>query len=133
MNNLVRPKIELVQDVIAVLIICKSDEDLIKTEESIVRTIFFFSLLDPQGQVTLMSIVETGPNANLYKELIPVFIICSFLEDLIRNEVSIIHTSTFPIIRLWGTEKTGYSHANGPFWSKIKHSRFYAHLYYQQV
>ena len=40
-NNLICPKIKLVQDFMAVLITCKSDEDSIKNEIAIVQTTFF--------------------------------------------------------------------------------------------
>ena len=39
-NSPTCPKIELVQDFMAVLITCKSDEDLIKTNTTIVWTTF---------------------------------------------------------------------------------------------
>ena len=52
-----------VQDFMAVLITCKSDEDSIKDEIAITRT--FSDQWGPQGWVTLMPIVESGPKLNL--------------------------------------------------------------------
>ena len=60
MNSLICPRIELVQDFIAVLITCKSDVDSIKNEIAILQTTLS-GLWGPQGQVTLMLIVESGP------------------------------------------------------------------------
>ena len=40
MNGQICPKIELVQDLISVLITCKSDEESIKNENAIIRTTF---------------------------------------------------------------------------------------------
>ena len=40
-NSPILPKIKFVQDFVAVLIICKSDEDSIKNEIAIIQTTFF--------------------------------------------------------------------------------------------
>ena len=40
-NGPILPKIKFVQDFMAVLIICKSDEDSIKNEIAIIQTTFF--------------------------------------------------------------------------------------------
>ena len=64
MNSPIRPKIELAEDFMAVLITCKSDEDPIKKNryrpDNISR-----SLRSPQGRITLMPVVESGPKSNL--------------------------------------------------------------------
>ena len=39
-NSPIWPKIKLIQDLMAVLIICKSDEDSIKNEIAIIQTTF---------------------------------------------------------------------------------------------
>ena len=40
-NSLLRPEMELVQDFMSVLVVCKFAEDPIKAEDFIVSTIFF--------------------------------------------------------------------------------------------
>ena len=52
----------------AVLIICKSEEDLIKNGCYCLDNVFL-SLFDPQGQITPMTIGETGLKSSLSKIL----------------------------------------------------------------
>ena len=48
MNSLILPKIKLLQDIMAVLIICESDEDLIKKRSYSCPDNISLTLLDPQ-------------------------------------------------------------------------------------
>ena len=56
----------------------------------------FLSLWGPQGQVTLVPIVKSGPKLKL-----SVLLISKFDEDSIKNEVAIVQTTFFPIVCLW--------------------------------
>ena len=103
---------KLVQNVMAVCIICKSDEDLIKNEVAIVWTLFS-CLLDPQGQVTLMPIVETGPKSYLSNILSMSKFSASLMK--IHQKWSLYQPDNiFTMLCLWEPERAGnsYSHVN---------------------
>ena len=59
--------------------------------------------MGPQGQVTLLPIVETGPKSNI-RDFMPVLVICKFDEDSIKNEVVIVWTTFSPLLCLWETK-----------------------------
>ena len=61
-----------------VLIICKFEENLIKTEGVIVSTIFFSST---QGQATPKLIVLSGPRIKFVIDFMPFLVTCKFEED----------------------------------------------------
>ena len=77
-NGLIWTKIKLVQDLMAVLITYKSDEDLIKHKIAIILTTFS-SLWGPQVQVTLMPIVKSGSKSDLSK-----IYACHYLKVLMK-------------------------------------------------
>ena len=54
-------------------------------------------LWGPKGWVTHMPIVESGPKSNLYRDFMPVLVICKFDEDSIKNEVAIVGTTFSPL------------------------------------
>ena len=50
-----------------VLLTCKNKEDLIKNKGARVFTTLYINFSDAQGQITLESVVESGPNWNSSK------------------------------------------------------------------
>ena len=63
-NSLILPKFELIRKFMAVLDTCQFDEDLIKTECTIDRTMLNMGFFSTQGQVTLTWIVWCGWKSN---------------------------------------------------------------------
>ena len=80
----------------AVLITCKSDEDLIKNEIAIVQKTF--SKIYGASRTTLMLIVETGPKSNLTE----ILCLSSFGVDSIKIEVAIVR-QTFSSLNMYET------------------------------
>ena len=69
MNGLIRPKIELDQAFMPVLVASNFHDDLIKNEQASMETLFFHyksmgNFLDAQGQLTLYPVVPSGRNSN---------------------------------------------------------------------
>ena len=87
-NSPLWPETELVQDFNPVLIICKFEEDLIKTEGTVVSITFFSGA---QGQVSPKSMDGCGWNLNLSKIL---WFTCNFEDDTI-NKISQLTSEIF--------------------------------------
>ena len=52
---------------------------------------------DAQGQLTPQSLVESGPNSKLVRDIIIVLITCKYEEDLIKNEGPRVDTTFSPL------------------------------------
>ena len=63
----IRLNLELSQDFMVVLVICKNKEDSIKNEGATVFTTLYIDFPDAQGQITPESVVVSGRNLNSSK------------------------------------------------------------------
>ena len=52
---------------------------------------------DAQGQLTPQSLVESGPNSNLVRDIMVVLVTCKYEEDTIKNEGARVDTTFFPL------------------------------------
>ena len=62
-----KPKFELIQDFIAVLVTCKNEKDPIKIQSTRELTRLWLDFIDAQGHLTPKSVVEFRQNSNLCK------------------------------------------------------------------
>ena len=78
-------KLELIQAFMHVLVTCKNEDDSVKNERARVVTTVFFHYKsmgifpDAQGQLTLQSLVRSGPISNSYS-----LVTCKNEEDPIK-------------------------------------------------
>ena len=69
-QRLIWPNFVTILDVIAVLVICRIEEDSIKNKGARVVTTLFVDFSDAQGQLTPKSVMESCRNSNLSKLLL---------------------------------------------------------------
>ena len=95
-NSLICPIIELVPDFMSVLITCKSDEHLIKNKIAIIWKYFSKSMgTSRAGNFHANS--RNWAKRKVAQAFVPVLVICKFDEYLIKNEVTIVQTTFFPL------------------------------------
>ena len=81
----------------AVLLICKNEEDLIKNEGARVLTRFYIYFSNTQGQLTPQSVVESSRKFQLFQAFMVVLVTCKNDEDPIKNEGARVLTSFIPL------------------------------------
>ena len=101
MDSPIWPEFELIQDSMAVLVTCKIDEDLIKSEVATIQT---FSSLQVYGKIFRRSRANKSkvnspiwPKIELVRDFIDVLVTCKFDEAPIKNEVVIDQTPFSPL------------------------------------
>ena len=52
---------------------------------------------DAQGQLTPQSLVKSGPNSNLSRDIMVVLVTCKYEEDPIKNEGTSVFTTFSPL------------------------------------
>ena len=52
---------------------------------------------DAQGQLTLQSLVKSGPNSNFVRDIMLVLVTCKYEEDPIKNEGTSVFTTFSPL------------------------------------
>ena len=90
----IRPKFELVQALMHVIVTCKYEKEQMKNSREKVETLFF-------AIKTLSVTMETSgwiwPNFKLIQALMYVIISCKYEKDLIKNSREKVETSFFPL------------------------------------
>ena len=81
---------ELIQDFMQVLDICKFEEDPIKTEGAMVSTTSFRCLRASNSEVN----GRVWPEFELFRDFVAVLVTCKFDDETIKNEGTIV-TTTF--------------------------------------
>ena len=96
-NSPICPKIELVQDFIAVLITCKYDGNSIKNEIAIIQTTFLKSV-GPSRVANSHANSRKWVQIKDVRDFLPFLVIYMFNEDSIKNEVAVVRTTFSPFM-----------------------------------
>ena len=71
-----------------------------------------------RGQLTPQSLVRSGPNFELVRDLMDVLVTCKYEENPIKNEGARVDTTFSPIITLMGAICCHGNQSSNPTWSK---------------
>ena len=97
MNSLIWPELKLVQDFMALLVICKFEDDSIKSEGNFLRTTFSpLKVYEKMFCRSRASNFEVNspiwPEIELVQDFIAVLVTQKYDEDPIKNKVGILRT-----------------------------------------